>query len=321
MKNKRLLFIGNTRLGDCVLSTGLLEDVCKYYNAKATVICGSLGATIFKKFPSVDKVIILRKKKYSYHWFELWKEIRSTYWDVVCDLRGTPVSWCIRTKKRIILSKRKNITEHRINGLAKLNPLNRSPMPKIWLNESIKNEGKKLLQGRSKPFLVIGPTANWEAKIWPTNNFINLAKKLIESSYFKGGTLVIVGGPGEEEIGKNIMSQAAKINPINLIGEPILPTAAIFSFSRLYIGNDSGLMHLAAAIGAPTLGLFGPTDDQIYSPLGRNTMVVRTPETPKELMSTSDFDHRTSGSLMETLSIEKVKKITYTMLKKTSFMD
>ena len=79
MKNKRLLFIGNTRLGDCVLSTGLLDDICNHYNARATVICGGLGSIIYKESPLVDKVIILRKKKYSYHWFGLWKEIKNTY--------------------------------------------------------------------------------------------------------------------------------------------------------------------------------------------------------------------------------------------------
>ena len=116
MKNKRLLFIGNTRLGDCVLSTGLLDDICNHYNARATVICGGLGSIIYKESPLVDKVIILRKKKYSYHWFELWKEIKNTYWDIVCDLRKTPVSWLIRARKRIVLNYNKKIIEHRLEG-------------------------------------------------------------------------------------------------------------------------------------------------------------------------------------------------------------
>ena len=116
---------------------------------------------------------------------------------------------------------------------------------------------------------IIAPTANWEAKIWPSNNYAYISKKLMNSSYLKGGTVVIVGGPGEEAAGENIVSEIGDINPLNLIGKPILPTAAIFSYSRLYIGNDSGLMHLSAAVGTPTLGLFGPTEDKIYCPNNR----------------------------------------------------
>ena len=129
----------------------------------------------------------------------------------------------------------------------------------------------------------------------------------MNSNYFKGGTVVIVGGPGEESTGKNIVSEIGDINPLNLIGEPILPTAAIFSYSRLYIGNDSGLMHLSAAVGTPTLGLFGPTEDKIYSPVGKNTMIVRTPESPSALMSDSSFNHSTTGSLMNTLGVDRVE--------------
>ena len=186
------------------------------------------------------------------------------------------------------------------------------------MKENIHQEGIRLLNGRSKPYLIIAPTANWEAKIWPSNNYACIAKNLMNSNYFKGGTVVIVGGPGEESIGENIVSEIGDINLLNLIGEPILPTAAIFSYSRLYIGNDSGLMHLSAAMGTPTLGLFGPTDDRIYSPVGKNSMIVRTPESPSDLMSDSSFNHRTSGSLMKTLSIDRVETAAHELLSRTN---
>ena len=71
-------------------------------------------------------------------------------------------------------------------------------------------------------------------------------------------------------------------------------------------------MHLAAATGIPTLGLFGPTDNNLYSPSGKNAMYIRTPESPIELMSIPGFDHRTSLSLMRTLTVEMVEnKVRY----------
>lgn len=314
---KKLLFIGNTRLGDAIMSTGLLNDLCKYYEAKATVVCGKVAAPVFDDCPIVDKVITIKKKKYSLHWINIWKEIRFTRWDIICDLRSTPIIWLVRSKKRIVL-RSSGDKEHRIVRLSKINPTGKKPMPKIWISEQAYVEAKRYINNISGPFLVIGPTANWAAKVWPTENFAFLIQKLLAYKELLGAKIILVGGPGEESVGQDLISQLKGIKPINLIGKPILATAAIFSLSKVFIGNDSGLMHLAAATGIPTLGLFGPTDDHLYAPSGKNAMFVRTPESPKELMNIPDFNHRTSFSLMKTLTVEMVEKRVKDLLQSTS---
>ena len=314
---KKLLFIGNTRLGDAIMSTGLLNDLCKYYNAKATVVCGKVAAPVFDDCPIVDKVITIKKKKYSLHWINIWKEIRFTRWDIICDLRSTPIIWLVRSKKRIVL-RSSGDKEHRIVRLSKINPTGKKPMPKIWISEQAHVEAKRYINNISGPFLVIGPTANWAAKVWPTENFALLIQKLLAYKELLGAKIILVGGPGEESVGQELISQLKGIKPINLIGKPILATAAIFSLSKVFIGNDSGLMHLAAATGIPTLGLFGPTDDNLYAPSGKNAMFVRTPESPKELMNIPDFNHKTSFSLMKTLTVEIVEKRVKVLLQSTS---
>lgn len=314
---KKLLFIGNTRLGDAIMSTGLLNDLCKYYEAKATVVCGKVAAPVFDDCPIVDKVITIKKKNYSLHWINIWKEIRFTRWDIICDLRSTPIIWLVRSKKRIVL-RSSGDKEHRIVRLSKINPTGKKPMPKIWISEQAYVEAKRYINNISGPFLVIGPTANWAAKVWPTENFAFLIQKLLAYKELLGAKIILVGGPGEESVGQELISQLKGIKPINLIGKPILATAAIFSLSKVFIGNDSGLMHLAAATGIPTLGLFGPTDDNLYAPSGKNAMFVRTPESPKELMNIPDFNHRTSFSLMKTLTVEMVEKRVKDLLQSTS---
>ena len=314
---KKLLFIGNTRLGDAIMSTGLLNDLCKYYEAKATVVCGKVAAPVFDDCPIVDKVITIKKKNYSLHWINIWKEIRFTRWDIICDLRSTPIIWLVRSKKRIVL-RSSGDKEHRIVRLSKINPTGKKPMPKIWISEQAYVEAKRYINNISGPFLVIGPTANWAAKVWPTENFALLIQKLLAYKELLGAKIILVGGPGEESVGQELISQLKGIKPINLIGKPILATAAIFSLSKVFIGNDSGLMHLAAATGIPTLGLFGPTDDNLYAPSGKNAMFVRTPESPKELMNIPDFNHKTSFSLMKTLTVEIVEKRVKDLLQSTS---
>ena len=313
--SKKLLFIGNTRLGDAVMSTGLLESLCNFYKAKATVICGNVAYSIFESCPYVNQVIKLNKKKYSMHWFDVWQEVRGVKWDIVCDLRNTPVIWLISSKKRIILSTKDAKVLHRLERLSKINPSKIKPMPKIWIRPQDHIEAQSYISKNKGPFIVLGPTANWPAKIWSVNKFAKLIKKIMNYDSFQGGTIIIVGGPGEEKIGKDLISLVKKVDIINLIGRPIMPTAAVFKLSKVFIGNDSGLMHLSAATGIPTLGLFGPTDDNLYSPSGSNCLVVRTPETPSELMSSPFFDHRTSGSLMDTLTIEMVETALKKLLK------
>ena len=72
----------------------------------------------------------------------------------------------------------------------------------------------------------------------------------------------------------------------------------------MFIGNDSGLMHLAAASGIPTLGLFGPSPERHYGPWGAHAAVVRTVQSYEELIGAPDFDHRRSATLMDGLAVE-----------------
>jgi ADP-heptose:LPS heptosyltransferase len=90
---------------------------------------------------------------------------------------------------------------------------------------------------------------------------------------------------------------------IDLVGNTDLLTAAsVLRRCALFIGNDTGLMHLAAAAGTPTLGLFGPSAVEQYAPWGRYTAVVRT-----EVTYPPGYDYRTTGTLMDGLSVAEVE--------------
>jgi ADP-heptose:LPS heptosyltransferase len=94
---------------------------------------------------------------------------------------------------------------------------------------------------------------------------------------------------------------------IDLVGRTdLLTAAAVLRRCVLFIGNDTGLMHIAAASGTPTLGLFGPSPAEQYAPWGRVTAVVQT-ATPREDLFGPDYDHRTTDSLMDSLSVDMVE--------------
>lgn len=91
---------------------------------------------------------------------------------------------------------------------------------------------------------------------------------------------------------------------IDLVGQvDLLTAAAVLRRCALFIGNDTGLMHIAAAIGTPTLGLFGPSPIEKYAPWGPCTAVVRTAD-PPESMFGPGFNHLTTDTLMDSLSID-----------------
>jgi hypothetical protein len=92
------------------------------------------------------------------------------------------------------------------------------------------------------------------------------------------GRLMVIGGPDDRWATEAVSRVIARDRLIDLVGRTDLLTIyACLKRVRLFIGNDSGLMHMAAAAGAPTLGLFGPSDDRLYGPWGRHAQALRGP--------------------------------------------
>ena len=94
---------------------------------------------------------------------------------------------------------------------------------------------------------------------------------------------------------------------IDLFGCNLTLTSAFMKKSDLFLGNDSGLMHIAAASGVPTLGLFGPSKDEHYAPWGDYTATVRTKLSYKDLVDKPGYDHRNTETLMRSLTVDMVE--------------
>jgi ADP-heptose:LPS heptosyltransferase len=125
----------------------------------------------------------------------------------------------------------------------------------------------------------------------------------------KGARVAVFGAPGEEEGAYQVYNAMPEDARIDCIAKGSPGTAAaMIARCDFYIGNDSGLMHCAAAAGVPTLGLFGPSYDHIYAPYGRHCDFIRTPESFDELIDFEGYDAKTlDRSLMLSLELEDVK--------------
>lgn len=312
----RILFITSTRIGDAVLSTGLLAHfVDKYPDARITVVCGPVVAPLFEAMPEIHEVIALKKQRYSGHWFMLWRRTVTRFWDVVVDLRGSAINWVLPARQRFVSGREKGST-HKVIHLSNALNLKAVANPRLRLRSAFDEAASALLRDKA-PILAVCPTANWVGKTWPAKNFAKLICRLTkEGSPFSEATVVLVGGPGEERMALEVCEALDPAKTINLVGEVDLPTAyACLSKADFFVGNDSGLMHLAAAAGVPTVGLFGPSQDTLYAPWGDDCLVVRA-ESFEAIVNNPEFDHRNSRTYMASLSVDTVEQAIMTHLSK-----
>ena len=280
----RILFITSTYLGDAVLSTGILEHIRKTYpQAKISIAAGPIAAPIFDALPNRDKTYIIRKKFFSFHWVLLWSQCLFTLWDLVVDVRGTGVSYFLLTRRRKVWIS-STASSLRVHQIARWLNLKKTPQNKIWTNDRNKKEAEALLP-KGATYIAFSPAANWDKKCWPLDSFSGLGKKLLkDKKNFPKGKIVILGTASQRKKVAPLFHSFEKDQVIDLMGKVSLTTlSSCLSRCSLFVGNDSGLMHLAAASNTPTLGLFGPSPVHIYGPWGEKTAAVSLPETQEKI--------------------------------------
>ena len=267
----RILFVTSNRLGDAVLSTGLLDHLIRAHpDARITVACGPVAEGVFARMPNRERTIVLDKRPYSLHWLPLWASTATTLWDLVVDIRGSALAWLVPTRRHAVMRRRSG---HKTAQLAAVLGLHPPPLPVMWTAAEDRARAAALLPA-GRPVIGLGPTANWPPKIWPSERFAALFRALLAGP-LPGAVPAVFAGPGAEEAATAAKLLAALPDAIDLVGRLSLPeAAACLARCALFVGNDSGLMHLAAAAGAPTLGLFGPTPAQEYAPSGPRAAAV-----------------------------------------------
>jgi ADP-heptose:LPS heptosyltransferase len=288
-----ILFITATRIGDAVLSSGLIKLLSDQIpNARFTIVAGPLAAPLFAHVPGLDRVIVMEKGKGKGHWFKLWSQVRHKKWGLIVDLRGSATALFLRRDKRAIWKKTPGEPVHKVVDAARVLKLEgEPPAPHLYITPEVEALADELLgqnggQGGG-PILAVGPAANWIGKVWPIERFAQTAAQLLDKDGpLAGGRLLILGGPEDTRMVEELRMASARGRTIDLTGKVDLLTAyACLRRASLFIGNDSGLMHIAAAAGCPTVGLFGPSDERRYGTWGDNTVAVRGPRTFQQFLA------------------------------------
>ena len=100
----RILFVTSNRVGDAVLSTGLLSVlIARHPDARITVACGPDAAGLFQRMPGLDAIWATEKRPYNRHWLGLWARAARVQWDLVVDVRGSALAYLVPTRERAVL--------------------------------------------------------------------------------------------------------------------------------------------------------------------------------------------------------------------------
>ncbi len=310
----RILFITHRWIGDAILASGVLAHLLERHpGARVTVACGPNAAPLFEAVPNLAGIIAMPKRKWAGHWLRLWSESVATRWDMVVDLRGSAICYFLMARQRWHRTARHRYG-HMVEQHAHVIGLDHGLPPRLWTRPEHAAMARRLIPA-GPPVLALGPIANWPGKEWPQECFAELARRVTGlAGPLAGGRIAVLGGASGRERAGAIFDALGASACIDLMGVHLLTAYECLRRCALFVGNDSGTMHLAAAAGTPTLGLFGPSMEALFRPWGAHGRAIRTPETFEEIVGAPGYDHRRTGSLLHSLTVEAVEAEIRTMM-------
>tara|TARA_B100000768_G_C11257679_1_gene367218 strand:- start:516 stop:1439 length:924 start_codon:yes stop_codon:yes gene_type:complete len=269
---KKILFITLSNIGDVILTTPTLEALhSKFPNATFDIVGDKRSEILFKYCPYIDNFYQKNKELGWFGVLALIKKLRKKKYDLAVDLRSDGILYFVKATKKLF--KTPNKSSLKIHSVEKhflsLNRVveNNIPSTTIWLSDYEKELTNKIFSGyKNKRLLTIGVGANFEGKIWGISNYIKLANIL--NNFFD--VIILVGDKYDAILSKDF-ALGYEGTIIDCCGHHnLLETAAIIKKSDFFVGNDSGLGHIASAVNTKSFTIFGVGEPTRYSPWGKN---------------------------------------------------
>ena len=288
---RSVLIIKLRYIGDVLLATPTVRAIkAARQDVRVTMMVNRGTEDVLSGNPDMDEIVILDKGSLAAQWRFI-AGLRRRRFDTVIDLtdgdRSAFLSWISGAPVRIGFN-----DEHRWRGrcytqviqpvpgmrhridrdLEVLKPINIQAGSKdlqLWLTPEEEDSADQLLDQlgvqRSQSIVMLQPGARYWFKAWPPERFAELANRLM-SQY---GCQVLIGGSDQDIDLAQQIQQMAKSRPIIMAGRTTIKQfAAIAKKSALFVGSDSGAMHIASAVSTPVVALFGPSSPREWGPRG-----------------------------------------------------
>lgn len=282
MTENRILVIHHGALGDVVSTFPALLRLKKLYGSIA-IICQSSIGQLAQELDIVDKWFPLEAAAfatlYSGHIDPIAKNILLSYRKIILFSRSRPLEKTLfsisenevyRIQPHPDLGQRIHVTRHILSNLVRCRLLEESDKDTcIKLSISIYTDRRNPQYDPSK--IIIHPGSGSRKKCWPISNFVKVASSIGAN----GKQPEFILGPAEYDL-YDILMQSKRLNANVHKIEKLTELAGLLKTGGGFIGNDSGVSHLAAFIGLPTVVVFGPSDPKTWKPMGRAVKVVRS---------------------------------------------
>lgn len=298
--NSSVLIVSTNWIGDAVMGMPALQLFrAEHPDAGITMLTNPGLKALWQMHPAVDSVQTMEKP------FPTARKLRTMQYDRAYvfpnSFRSAFVPWLAGIPRRIGLHghwRRLLLTEivstpeghqqleyRNILGVQGDLPAPRLVVPEESL-QALKKKLDDLLPEKGMPLVVLLPgAARGPSKRWPTEHFIELAKKLRTSM---DAVVVLGGGPDDAAACADIAEQAGT-GVASLAGKTTIPEwAALLKMSDCVVSNDSGGMHLATAVGTPVAGIYGLTDPAKTGPLGTSRVLQKSTTRNRDIARTSE---------------------------------
>lgn len=293
---RRILVVRLDTIGDVLLSEPALAALrARYPNARIDLVAGKGGQSVLAGNPNIDRFITFdapwhaawrgqavdRRAAAAATWSIL-RRLRRERYDLAIELRGDfrDIVFTTLTGARLTVGNGwrgggflldhdvpVDRDAHRVDFalgiVGALGAERVSDGPRLYLSAADRAFAREILDEVAGPRIVLHLGAGFPSKCLPAETFAAVADGLHRN---RGAHFVVIGGPDEQSLFDDLATRTSA--PLqNLIGRANLrQTAAVIEACDLFIGNDSGPMHLAAAVGTPIVTFFGPSEPHKYRP-------------------------------------------------------
>jgi lipopolysaccharide heptosyltransferase II len=288
---ERILLSRLRFMGDVILTTPLIRQLKKTFPAaRLSYLTQDTFAPLLLHHPHLDEVISFSMHGSFIEQARFYRQLRQRCFDLAIDLFGNPrtalMTWATGARVRVggdfrgrgklynvrvpAPAVEPNAIDFHWRSLAALGIEKGDDRTEIFIAPAEKKWARECLAGfnidPARPAAGLHPGATWPNKRWPEKYFAELALQL----YKKDIQVIITQGPGEESIAQEVIWRiSAQQRDAMIVLLPVLSLRQLASVQqqlRVFVSNDCGVMHLAVAVGTPTIGLFGPSQPHIWFP-------------------------------------------------------
>jgi len=274
----KILFVSLSNIGDAVMTTPVLQALERIYpDAIFDIVTGKRSAEVFKHYPKLMNLYIKDKQGFLRGYFDLWKVLFKTKYDLIVDLRFDGFVYILRSKTHLTKSNKDDRLTHAVEQhmsvIRSISQEQRKEQitlsPTIWFDEAFSSFTKNIIKTLPEGFLLsLGPGCGGPKKVWSPIFFAQACNKVKD----KISGVILLGGAGDTAYCQEV-SENLEIEHSDMCGKTsILEAAALIKKTQCFVGNDSGLGHLASAAGIPTITVFGVGEPERYRPWGKKAL-------------------------------------------------